>query len=88
MTAPGGKGAQRGGARPHTAEAPENEGDIPPATDTPAGQSGAAGEIGDTGGAGDDPGPAEPPFTGLQLALMAMIGLATAASGSVLRRAT
>jgi hypothetical protein len=109
----GGPGADdagtRGGARPHASQdagAPEDEGDIPPASDTPSDQPGGADDTGggangsaggetgdpgdnagDTGSAGDDAGPAELPFTGLELALLAMIGLATAASGTVMRRA-
>jgi len=109
----GGSGAgdagRPGGTRPHASQdagSPENEGDIPPASDTPSDQPGAGGDrggaandgaggttadpgdnAGDTGSAGDDAGPAELPFSGLELALLAMIGLATAASGTVMRRA-
>jgi len=36
----------------------------------------------------EDPSPSNLPFTGLQLALMAMVGLAAVATGSVLRRGT
>jgi len=38
--------------------------------------------------AGDEGGPAALPFTGLQLALLAMAGLATLVGGALLRRAT
>ena len=80
----GGRGG--GGAGAHAAQqsgSPENEGDVPPARASGAERASAADE--GTGGA-SDPSPGSLPFTGLQLALMGIVGVAALAGGAVLRR--
>jgi hypothetical protein len=80
-------------ARAHSAQQsgePEDEGDIPPAERTkrePASAGNDSAGAGDNGnGAADDPSQGRLPFTGLQLALIFVVGLAALAGGAVLRR--
>ena len=67
---------------------PENEGDLPPVEREPAEASQADDSGGSGGGNGSagDGGDARLPFTGLQLALVSMMGLAALAGGATLRR--
>ena len=79
-------GDRGGGATAHASQqsgAPEDEGDIPPARAS-SGERASGADAGSA--AADSPSPGALPFTGLQLALMAIVGCAALAGGAALRR--
>jgi len=77
-------GKQRGGA---TARAASGE-VASDAQSNSAGDQGTGTTVVDAADSGDAGGPAALPFTGLQLVLLGMAGLAALAGGALLRRAT
>lgn len=79
----------RGGDRPSASpDKPDPTGDLElPRADTPADDGAVeAAVVSDTGELPEDASPDTLPFTGLQLALMALVGLAVAGGGLALRR--
>jgi hypothetical protein len=83
-------GGERARARSAQQSGTENEGDVPPADKGSDERARASQDTGGGGadgtGAGDDPSSGTLPFTGLQLALILMVGLAALAGGAALRR--